>query len=53
MILERFRSYQSQDYVFKIAKSEEDLEGFHRLRKAIFCEEQGVFEGDDLSLIHI
>ena len=51
MILERFRSYQSQDYVFKIAKSEEDLEGFHRLRKAIFCEEQGVFEGDDLDLI--
>ncbi|MEM8867374.1 MAG: MSMEG_0567/Sll0786 family nitrogen starvation N-acetyltransferase [Verrucomicrobiota bacterium] len=47
MLIERFRNYQAQDFVFKIATTEEDLKGFHTLRRQIFCDEQGVFEGDD------
>ena len=50
MILEKFRRFQSQDYVFKIAKSAEDVSGFHQLRRDIFCKEQAVFEDDDIDL---
>lgn len=50
MILERFPTFSPQDFLFKIATSEEDLEGFFRLRREIFCEEQGVFETDDKDL---
>lgn len=51
MLIEKFRNYQPQDFVFKIATSEEDLNGFHALRRRIFCDEQGVFEGDDIDLV--
>ncbi|MCH6259062.1 hypothetical protein MLD52_21075 [Puniceicoccaceae bacterium K14] len=47
MLIERFRNFQPQDFVFKIANGHEDLEGFHTLRRNIFCDEQGVFEQDD------
>ncbi len=47
MIIERFKNFQPQDFVFKIATSKEDIEGFHALRRRIFCEEQGVFPQDD------
>tara|TARA_B100001093_G_scaffold325040_1_gene310153 strand:+ start:6358 stop:6924 length:567 start_codon:yes stop_codon:yes gene_type:complete len=51
MILEKFKNYQSQDYIFKIATSSEDIEGFYQLRKDIFCAEQSLFEISDLDLI--
>lgn len=47
MLIERFQNYQPQDFVFKIATSQEDIRGFHELRRRIFCDEQGVFEKDD------
>lgn len=50
MILERFPSYSPHDFVFKIAKSKEDLNGFFSVRREIFCEEQGIFEKDDRDL---
>ena len=51
MILERFHQFCPSDFVFKIATSEEDREGFFALRREIFCEEQGVFEENDQDLI--
>jgi hypothetical protein len=50
MILENFPSYSPHDFVFKIAKSREDLDGFFKVRRDIFCEEQGIFAGDDRDL---
>lgn len=47
MIFERFPTYSPHDFVMKIATSPEDLEGFFRVRREIFCEEQGVFTADD------
>lgn len=47
MIFERFPSFSPHDFVFKIASTPEDLDGFFSLRRRIFCEEQGVFESDD------
>lgn len=34
-------------YQFKLAKSSAEIQGYFNLRQAIFCEEQGLFEGDD------
>ena len=51
MLIERFHNFQPQDFIFKIARSQEDLDGFFALRRRIFCEEQGVFEADDRDLI--
>ncbi len=50
MILERFPIYSPHDFVFKIAKSKEDMDGFFSIRRGIFCKEQGIFEGDDRDL---
>lgn len=50
MILERFPAYTPHDFVFKIAKSPEDLAGFFTVRRDIFCEEQGIFTDDDRDL---
>lgn len=50
MILERFPTYSPHDFVFKIAKSQEDLAGFFAVRRDIFCEEQGIFSGHDRDL---
>ena len=36
-----------QDFVFKIARTQEEIEGFWALRRAIFCEEQKVFQESD------
>ncbi len=51
MIIERFPSYSPHDFVFKIAKIPEDLDGFFAVRRAIFCEEQGIFSDDDRDLV--
>ncbi len=50
MILENFPTYSPHDFVFKIAKSREDLDGFFSVRRDIFCEEQGIFVEDDRDL---
>lgn len=50
MILERFPGYSPHDFVFKIARTREDLDSFFALRREIFCEEQGIFDGDDRDL---
>lgn len=34
-------------YTFELAQSPQDLRAYFRLRRAIFCEEQGLFSGDD------
>lgn len=47
MIIERFQNFQPQDFIFKIATNREDLDGFHALRRRIFCEEQGLFQDHD------
>ncbi len=51
MLIERFKNYQPQDFIFKLAKTTEDITGFHDLRRRIFCDEQGVFEKDDVDVI--
>lgn len=50
MILEPFKSYTPQDFIFKLATDPADIRGYHQLRRDIFCEEQGVFEFDDHDL---
>ncbi len=47
MIFERYPAYSPQDFVMKIAKSPDDLAGFFKVRRDIFCEEQGIFDADD------
>ncbi|MEO1210791.1 MAG: MSMEG_0567/Sll0786 family nitrogen starvation N-acetyltransferase [Cyanobacteria bacterium J06638_20] len=34
-------------YTFELARSPQDLRAYYRLRQAIFCEEQGLFSGND------
>ncbi len=51
MLIERFRAFQPQDFVFKLAQNDEDRAGFHALRRRIFCDEQGVFRNDDRDAI--
>src|ERR1700739_3894640 len=47
MVFDPFNRFTPQDFVFKIAQTQEELEGFWALRRAIFCEEQQVFHGSD------
>src|SRR2546425_8158840 len=35
----------------KLASTSEEREATRRLRRAVFCDEQGIFEGDDLDQI--
>ena len=42
------RPYQANDFVYKIAREPTELDGFWRLRREIFCEEQGLFQGSDV-----
>lgn len=37
----------SSRYCFKLAQSPQDLQGYFELRQSIFCQEQGLFEGND------
>ena len=47
MILEPFDRFTPPDFLFKIARSPEELDGYWGLRRAIFCGEQGLFAGSD------
>jgi hypothetical protein len=51
MLFDTFHHFTPQDFVFKIARTREELEGYWALRRAIFCEEQGIFQGSDRDAI--
>lgn len=51
MILEPFPDYRPRDFIFKVATTRDELEGYHALRRAVFCEEQHIFENGDHDLI--
>lgn len=35
------------DFVYKLARTREDVSGFWRLRRTVFCDEQGLFDDTD------
>jgi hypothetical protein len=43
MIFDPFPEYRPRDFIFKIARSRDELEGYWNLRRKVFCEEQQVF----------
>jgi putative N-acetyltransferase (TIGR04045 family) len=47
MILEPVRPFRSHDVTFKPATEAWELRAYRRLRRRIFCDEQGIFEHDD------
>ncbi len=47
MILEPVRPFRSHHVTFKAAAEEWELRAYRRLRRRIFCDEQGIFERDD------
>ena len=47
MIFDTFNHFMPQDFVFKIARTSDELAGYWALRRAIFCEEQKIFLGTD------
>jgi len=46
-LFEPVLDFKPCDFVFKIARTSHELEGFWRLRHKIFCEEQKIFRGTD------
>jgi len=42
------RPYQANDFVYKIARTAKEIDGFWHLRSEIFCREQQLFEGSDV-----
>jgi hypothetical protein len=51
MIFDTFNHFMPQDFVFKIARTSDELAGYWALRRAIFCEEQKIFRGTDRDAI--
>jgi hypothetical protein len=51
MLFDTFHHFTPQDFVFKIARTREELDGYWALRRGIFCEEQKVFQGSDRDAI--
>ncbi|CAN7581973.1 GNAT family N-acetyltransferase [Rhizobium rhizogenes] len=51
MIIEPFAPYSANEFQVKFATSDWERRQAHALRRAVFCEEQGVFEGDDRDAI--
>ena len=47
MVFDSYHPFTPQDFVFKIAHSPLELEGYWALRRSIFCEEQGIFRDSD------
>jgi hypothetical protein len=47
MMIETFREFTPQDFIFKIARSRDELAGYWDLRRAVFCREQGIFNDTD------
>lgn len=42
-----YRPFTPPDFIFQMARSQRELAGYWALRRAIFCEEQRLFEGSD------
>ena len=51
MVFDSYQCFAPQDFVFKIARSRLELEGYWGLRRTIFCEEQGIFRDSDRDTI--
>lgn len=51
MLLEPFPDYRPRDFVFKVAVTDSEIEGYRALRREVFCEEQHVFENGDIDAI--
>jgi hypothetical protein len=51
MLFDSFHHFTPQDFVFKIARTREELDGYWALRRSIFCEEQAIFRGSDRDAI--
>jgi hypothetical protein len=51
MLFDTFHHFTPQDFVFKIARTREELDGYWTLRRGIFCEEQEIFQGSDRDAI--
>lgn len=51
MIVEPFAPYRASEFQVKFATSEWERRGARALRRAVFCEEQKIFEGDDRDAI--
>ena len=47
MLFDPFHHFTPHDFVFKIAQTKEELDAYSSLRRSIFCEEQGIFQGTD------
>jgi hypothetical protein len=47
MIFDPYWRFMPQDFVFKIARTPSELDGYWALRRPIFCYEQGLVEGTD------
>ncbi len=47
MVFDPFIQFTPQDFLFKIAQTQEEIAGFWALRRKIFCEEQKVFRSSD------
>ncbi len=47
MIFDTFNHFMPQDFVFKIARTPDELAGYWALRRAIFCDEQKIFRESD------
>ena len=51
MLFDPFHHFTPPDFVFKIARSNEESRGYWALRRAIFCDEQRIFTGSDCDAI--
>ncbi|MBW9053617.1 MSMEG_0567/Sll0786 family nitrogen starvation N-acetyltransferase [Rhizobium mesosinicum] len=51
MMLEPFSPYRASEFQVKFSTSEWERQEAHALRRAVFCEEQKIFESDDRDAI--
>jgi hypothetical protein len=47
MLFDTYHHFTPQDFIFRIAETRDALAGYWALRKAIFCDEQHIFQGND------
>jgi len=47
MLFDTYHHFTPQDFIFRIARTPEAMLGYWDLRRAIFCDEQKIFRGDD------
>lgn len=51
MLIENFKPYFANEYLIKFVTQDWERKQMLALRQAVFCEEQGIFAGDDLDEI--